>query len=196
MLHHKTAVTGPALAAAKEHHVANEETKSAAEATFRDMLYTIAQHDSAAAAADRAAIEHGDALSALVGCNADEGERAPVRALQADQAALAAFHRKQAAEKRLLLPDLERHTNRARRAVSETKELDTAEFNDAMAAYLEMLPVIEPVVTRLRAAAQRDGRQVNDDAHQFSALPKIQGGQIFGQRLEREHYAPVSGVTQ
>jgi hypothetical protein len=196
MLHLKTANTAPALVAAKELQTTKTATENAARAAFAKAHSVVAEHDAAAIAADRAAADHANSLADLVGRKASDSERAIVRADQADKAALAAYHRKQAAAKREQLPGLELDMRRAENAANNGREVLEAEFNDALAAYLEVLPMLEPIVTRLRIAAKDVGRTVADDAHQFSALPKIQGGQLFGQRLENWHFTAPVEVAQ
>ncbi len=188
MLHMKTTDTSPVLAVAKARHAANEAAHDAAITELQNTRLAAVQHDNAAAAADSAAVEHGNTLAGLVGANANESERVPVRAAHADEVARAAYHRQQAQAKRAQLPELESAVSSTGRAARDGSGLHAAEFNDALAAYVEHLPELEPIVTRLRAAADALGRQIRDEAHQFSALPKIQGGHIFGQRIEREHY--------
>lgn len=159
MLDMKTAETAPALFAAKERHAANIEAHKAAVVAFNVALCAADDHENAAAAADRVAIEMNDTLVDLVGKNADESVRVPVRAAHADEIARAAFHRKEAAAKRAQLPELEKRVNHGLCVTQVLSDLDNAEFNDALAAYIEHLPTLEPIVSRLNAAAKpRAGR--------------------------------------
>jgi len=197
MLHLKTADTTPALIAAKERYAEIVKSRDAAIAERNQTARDIADHDNAAAAADREAVNHGDMLVDLVGRNADESERVPVRAAHSDAIAKAAFHRREASAKREQLPALDNRVGAGDRgwAATDPGGVQTAEFNDALAAYVEHLPVLEPIVTRLRNACA--GRQIHDDMHQHSALPKIRGGQLFGLGIGPEHYAqPSTGGAQ
>jgi hypothetical protein len=196
MLHLKTADTAPALLAAKERYAEIVKSRDATMAERNQTARDIADHDNAAAAADREAVNHGDMLADLVGRNADESERAPERAAHSDAIAKAAFHRREASAKREQLPALDNRVGAGDRAwtASDPGGVNAAEFNDALAAYVEHLPVLEPLVTRLRDAC---GRQIHDDMHQFSALPKIRGGQLFGLVIGPQHYAqPSKEVAQ
>lgn len=168
-------VTGAALEVAQTKLAEAQKTAAERRALHEAALNAANSHRAEAIEHAAKATTARAEFSNAVRNNADQAKRAELRDRIADADALATHHEAEAGRIAETLHELKLLAESGGRAVLMAKqEHDEAEFRDALAAYRdEMLPALAPSVRRLRDAARRLNRFVDNSS--WTALPAIDG---------------------
>lgn len=169
-------VTGAALEAAQTKLAEAQKTAAERRAVYEAALNAANSHRAEAIEHAAKATTARAEFSNAVRNNASQSMRAELRDRISDHEALAAHHEAEASGIAGTLDDLKRLAEGGERAVLMAgQEHAEAEFQDALATYRDQaLPALAPSVRRLREAARRMNRFVDNSA--WTALPAIDGG--------------------